>query len=149
MSAGFRRSPLPNERAKPESFPDIDDAVQREFLALREYLAHIEQPATNGNGKPNGATIVVPNGNGNGQKRAWWIVLQGIDRLTTIAAVRQRLSKMPGCDAAQVVSLSSAEIRMSVTTSGHVDQKQLEFVVAACRDVPKAQVIARNMRPVH
>ncbi len=140
---------MSNEWSKPDSFPDIDDAVQREFLALREYLAHIEQAPANGNGTPNGATIVVPNGNGNGQKRAWWIVLQGIDRLTTIAAVRDRLNRLPGCDAAQVVSLSSSEVRMSVTTSGLVDQKQLEFVVAACRDVPKAQVIARNMRPVH
>ena len=139
---------MPNERAKPEPFPDIDEAVQREFLALREYLSNIEQSVPEGNGKPNGATIVMPNGNGNGKKRAWWITLQGVDRLTTISAVRQRLAKMPGCDAAQVVSLSSTEVRLSVTTSFQVDKNQLEFAVAACRDVPKAQVIARNIRPV-
>ena len=139
---------MPHDRPRPESFPDVDEAVQREFLALREYLAQIEQAGLNGNGKPDGTTIVVPNGNGNGQKRAWWIVLQGVDRLTTISAVRERLSKSPGCIAAQVVSLSSTEIRLSVTTTYDVEQKQLEFVVAACRDVPQAQVIARNVKRV-
>lgn len=139
---------MPTERPKADSFPDIDEAVQREFLALREYLARIEQSASNGNGKPNGAKIVMPNGNGNGQRRAWWIILQGVDRLPTISAVRERIAKLPGCLAAQVVSLSSSEARLSVTTTCQVDQNQLEFAVAACRDVPKAQVIVRNMRPV-
>lgn len=135
-------------KPNPEPFPDVNEAVQREFLALREYLARIEQARPNGNGKPNGATIVMPPTNGNGQKRAWWIVLQGVERLPVISAVRQRLNKLPGCVAAQVVSLSSTEVRLSVTTTCQVDQQQLEFVIAACRDVPKAQVIARNMRPV-
>ncbi len=138
-----------NNRAKPEPFPDVEDAVQREFLALREYLAKIEQSKTNGNGKPNGATIVMPTANGSGQKRAWWVILQGINRLLTISAVRERLVRMPGCIAAQVVSLSSTEVRLSVTTTSQVEQRQLEFTVAACRDVQKSQVIARNMRPVH
>lgn len=134
--------------SKSESFPDIDGTVQREFVALREYLTHIEEPVTNGNGKPNGTTIVMPSNNGNGQKRAWWVILQGIERLPTVTAVRERLSGLPGCVAAQVVSLSSTEIRLSVTTTSEVNQAQLEFIIAACRDVPKAQVIARNTRPV-
>jgi hypothetical protein len=139
---------LPSERPKADSFPDIDEAVQREFLALREYLTHIEQSVSNGDSKPSGARIVMPNGNGNGQRRAWWIILQGVDRLPIISTVRERIARLPGCLAAQVVSLSSSEIRLSITTTGQVDQHQLEFAVAACHDVPKSQVIARNMRPV-
>lgn len=139
---------MPIGRTKAESFPDIDEAVQREFLALREYLARIEQPTANGNGKPNGATIVMPSSNGNGQKRAWWIILHGIKRLTTVSTLRERLSRLPGCIAVQVVSLSSTEIRLSVTTTCVVEQEQLEFVIGACHDVSNAQVIARNMRPV-
>ncbi len=139
---------MPIGRTRTESFPDVDEAVQREFLALREYLARIEKPATNGNGKPNGTTIVMPPSNGTDQKRAWWVILHGIERLPTVSAVRERLSRLPGCIAAQVVSLSSTEIRLSVTTTCQVDQQQLEFVIGACRDVPNAQVIARNMRPV-
>jgi hypothetical protein len=135
-------------RTPSESFPDIDEAVQREFLALREYLARIEQVTTTGHGNSNGATIVMPPSKTNGQKRAWWVILQGVERLPTVAAVRDRLSRLPGCVAAQVVSLSSTEIRLSVTTTCQVDQQQLEFVISACRDVPKSQVIARNMRPV-
>ncbi len=148
MGAGFGSHLLPIGRTKTDTFPDIDETVQREFLALREYLARIEQTTANGNGNPNGATIVMPSNNGNGQKRAWWVILQGIERLPTVSRVRERLTRLPGCVAAQVVSLSSTEIRLSVTTTCQIDQQQLEYIISACRDVPKAQVIARNTRPV-
>ncbi len=133
---------------EPGAFPDIDETVQREFLALREYLARIETPSKDGVGVPDGATIVMPSTDENCQKRTWWIVLQGVQRLPALAAAREQLSRMPGCIAAQVVSLSSTEIRLSVTTTCQVDQHQLEFVIANCRDVPKAQVMARTLRPV-
>ncbi len=147
-AAGFRSSALPVGWKEPGSFPDIDETVQREFLALREYLTRIEAPANGGNDVPVGATIVMPSTDADCQKRTWWIVLQGIQRLPAVALVRERLSRMPGCVAAQVVSLSSTEIRLSVTTTCQVDQHQLEFVLANCRDVPKARVMARTLRPV-
>jgi hypothetical protein len=137
---------LPNGKTKADSFPDIDDAVQREFQALREYLVEIEQTPSNGNGKSNGATIVMPATNG--QKRTWWVVLQGIERLPLVSAVRERISRVPGCVAVQVVSLSPSEIRLSVTTTCQVDERQLEFVLGACNDVPNAKIIARTIRPV-
>ena len=137
---------MPNGKTRSDTFPDIDDAVQREFQALREYLVEIEQTPADGNGKSNGATIVMPATNG--QKRTWWVILQDIDRLPLVSAVRERLSRVPGCVAAQVVSLSPSEIRLSVTTTCQVDERQLEFVVGACDDVPHAKVIARNIRPV-
>jgi len=137
---------LPNGKTRSDSFPNIDDAVQREFQALREYLVEIEQTPTNGNGKSNGATIIMPASNG--QMRAWWVILQGVDRLPLISAVRERLARVPGCVAAQVVSLSPSEVRLSITTTCNVDERQLEFVLGACNDVPIAKVIARNIRPV-
>ena len=137
---------MPNGKTRSDSFPDIDDAVQREFQALREFLVEIEQTPANGNGKPNGATIVMPVTNG--QTRAWWVVLQGVERLPLVSAVRERLAKVPGCVAAQVVSLSADEIRLSITTTCQVDERQLEFVLGLCNDIPKSKVIARNTRPV-
>jgi hypothetical protein len=137
---------LPNGKTRTDSFPDIDDAVQREFQALREFLVEIEQTPTNGNGKSNGATIVMPATNG--QTRTWWVVLQGVERLPLVSAVRERLSKVPGCVAAQVVSLSADEIRLSITTTCQVDERQLEFVLGLCNDIPISKVIARNSRPV-
>jgi hypothetical protein len=137
---------LPNGKTRSDSFPDIDDAVQREFQALREYLVEIEQTPTNGNGISNGATIVMPATNG--QKRTWWVILQGIERLPLVSAVRERISKVPGCVAVQVVSLSPSEIRLSVTTTCQVDERHLEFVLGACNDIPNAKIIARNIRPV-
>jgi len=142
----MRSTSLSNGKIRPDSFPDIDDAVQREFQALREFLVEIEQVPTESNGKSNGATIVMPATNG--QKRTWWIILEGVVRLPLISAVRERLSRVPGCVAAQVVSLSPGEVRLSVTTTCQVDERQLEFVLGACDDVPRAKVIARNMRPV-
>jgi hypothetical protein len=120
--------------------------VQREFQALREFLVEIEQTPSNDNGKSDGATIVMPSSNG--KPRAWWVILRGIDRLPIVTDVRERISRIPGCMAAQVVALSSSEIRLSVTTTCQIDDRQLEFVVGACNDVPEAQIIARNMRPV-
>lgn len=133
-------------RPRPESFPNIDSAVQREFQALREFLVEIEQVPSAGSGKSNGATIVMPSSNG--KPRAWWVVLRGVGRLPVVTDVRERIARIPGCMAAQVVSLSSTEIRLSVTTSCQIDERQLEFVVDACSDVPETQIIARSMRPV-
>lgn len=135
-----------NGKNRSDSFPNIDVAVQREFQALREYLVEIEQTPTNGNGKSNGATLIMPATNG--QMRAWWVILQGIDRLPKVSAARERLSRVPGCVAAQVVSLSPSEVRLSITTTSNVDECQLEFALGACSDVPNAKVIARNSRPV-
>jgi hypothetical protein len=142
----MRRSSLSTGKPKPESFPNIDAAVQREFQALREFLVEIEQTPSNGNGKSNGATIVMPSSNG--KPRAWWVILRGIERLPVVTDVRERIARLPGCMAAQVVSLSSSEIRLSVTTSCQIDERQLEFVVGACNDVRESQIIARSMRPV-
>jgi hypothetical protein len=137
---------VPMGKTRSDSFPNVDDAVQREFQALREYLVEIEQTPSNGNGTSNGATIIMPATHG--QMRTWWIILQGVDRLPLVSNVRERLSRVPGCVAAQVVSLSLNEIRLSITTTCNVDERQLEFVLGACNDIPNAKIIARNIRPV-
>lgn len=133
-------------RPRPESFPNIDAAVQREFQALREFLVEIEQTPSDGSGKSGSATIVMPSSNG--KPRAWWVIMRGVERLPVVTDVRERISRMPGCMAAQVVSITSSEIRLSVTTTCQIDERQLDFVVGACHDVPEAQIVARSMRPV-
>ncbi|HET7036111.1 MAG TPA: hypothetical protein VFI42_10565 [Thermomicrobiaceae bacterium] len=70
----------------------------------------------------------------------WWVILRDIPLLPRVAALRERLASLPGAIEAQVVDLSSREIRLGVTTTPQVTLQQLQFAVTACQDIHGAEV---------
>lgn len=144
---------LVTKRESDTGLQDIDSAVQREFQALSDFLARLEdlppdiqsehtQIINNGNG--NGAS----HSNGNGHKLNWWVILRGVERLRDVFVLRQRLSDMPGCIAARVMELSSQEIQISMMTTSKVSKQQIEFAVLACGEVIEADIVLRSKTPV-
>lgn len=102
----------------------IDDVALREFEALNEFLTALAEHASHERSGARAVTLVTVAGGQ--QVERWTVRLRGVSRLTHVAAVRQRLESIPGCIAARVTALSSAEIRLRLTTSVQVGQSQIE-----------------------
>ena len=158
---------MPDERGKGGQSPTIDKAVEQEYNALRDFLARLEstrrpQPST-GEGPRAGVKVIgtepeadagvrVPEPPRRAKTPAppsrpvpepviyWWVTLRDIPLLPRVAALRERLAGLPGTIEAQVVDLSSRDIRLGVTTTPQVTLQQLEFAVTACHDINGAEV---------
>lgn len=136
---------LENQQPAIGSFPEVDEAVQREFHALRDFLAGLEEgPSQTGQAPASHTEVVRAPQPAPDQNLHWWVVLRGANRLPIIAALRERLAVMPGCIAAQVVDLTAEHVRIGLTTTAQIDRQQIEFAILACRDVSEADIILRT-----
>lgn len=161
---------MPDERPRGGPAPVVNQAIEREFNALREFLAQLEQsppgslPHPAAGAAPGstpqvraGTTVIghsrrdpapaprPPRPTGD-QVVYWWVVVHWVTLLPTVAALRERLAALPGAIAAQVIDISSREIRLGVITTPQVTREQLEFAVTACHDIPAAEIMLRTPR---
>jgi hypothetical protein len=123
------------------SFAEVDEAVEREFHALRAFLGQLEQaePASREPARP---AVLAPVEQSS-ETLLWWVLLSGSVRLALVAALRERLASMPGCLSAQVVELGPRQVRLGLTTTPQISRRQIDFAIMACRDIADAEISLR------
>ena len=104
---------------------DVDGKVSREYGALSDLLLDLARR----NDAPGLPLIAEPRDPE--ELSRWVFVLQGVDRLAEVSAIREELLKIPYCIAIRVTDVTPEETRAILTATSTVEAPELEEMLIA------------------